>query len=193
VAGRERIAWLVAGLAVVALSVLILWRGGSLQPAPAPEMANPGSQSGPPDISSMSPEERFSRLFDRVVRASEAGDSGTVAQFAPMALAAYGMLPGSNADLRFHAALIHLAIADFAGARALADTILAQAPGHLFGYVIRGETADRQNRMTDLNRSYRDFLSHYDAELRSGRPEYDDHKPVLENFKTKASATVRSQ
>ncbi len=186
-----------AGLAVVALSVVILLKGGALRPAPAPEMANPGNQDAAsgvagqaPDISSMSPEERFERLFDRVMRAAESGDTGTVAQFSPMTLAAYSMLPEANADLRFHAALVRLTIADYDGARALADTILAQSPGHLFGYVIRGEAADRQNRMDDLTRSYRDFLTHYQAELRSGRPEYADHKPVLDNFKARAEAST---
>jgi hypothetical protein len=187
----------VAGLAIVALSLVFLLRGGALRPAPAPEMANPGNAGGasgipgqPPDISNMSPEERFNRLFDRVMRAAESGDSATVAQFSPMTLAAYGMLPEPTADLRFHAAMVRLATADYDGALALADTILSRSPGHLFGYVIRGEAADRRSRMEDLTRSYRDFLDHYDAELRSGRPEYDDHKPVLDNFKTRAEAST---
>ena len=194
-AGRERLAWLVAGIAVVVLSVVVLWRGGALRPAPPPEMANPGNQTGaapgqPPDISNMSPEERFDRLWDRVMRAAEAGDSGTVTQFSPMALGAYNMLPSVNADQRFHAALLYLAIADYPAATALADTILAQSPGHLFGYIIRGDVADRKNQLKPLNQAYRDFLSHYDAELKSGRPEYGDHRPLLDSFRTRAQAST---
>jgi hypothetical protein len=176
------------------LSVVVLWRGGALRPAPAPEMANPGSEAGgagrPPDISNMSPEERFERLWDRVMRASEAGDTGTVARFSPMALGAYSMLPSADADQRFHAALLHLAIEDYPAASALADTILSQSPGHLFGYVIRGDVADRENKLKPLNQAYRDFLSHYDAELKSGRPEYTDHKPLLDSFRTRAQAST---
>jgi hypothetical protein len=188
-------AWLIAGLAVVTLSVVVLWRGGALRPAPAPEMANPGNESGgaagrAPDISNMSPEERFDRLWERVMRASEAGDTGTVARFSPMAIGAYGMLPAVNADLRFHAALLYLAVGELPQASALADTILAQSPGHLFGYVIRGDVADRENKLAPLNRAYRDFLSHYDAELKSGRPEYADHRPLLDNFRTRAQASA---
>jgi tetratricopeptide (TPR) repeat protein len=182
---------------VVALAVTMLWRGGAIRPTPPPEMANAGNAGGPagsggqpPDISTMTPEERFDRLWDRVVRAAEAGDSATVTQFSPMALGAYSMLPATNADLRFHAALIHLAIGEFPAALALADTILSQSPGHLFGYIVRGEAADRQNDLQQLNRSYRDFLSHYDAELRSGRPEYDGHKPLLDSFRTRANASA---
>jgi hypothetical protein len=192
------VAWIVAGIAVVAVAVVMLWRSGSFQPAAAPEMGNAGSlqpgtavgsAGGVPDISNMTPEERFERLWDRVIRASEAGDTGTVNRFSPMALTAYSMLPAANPDLRFHAALIHLATADYDGALALADTILAEAPGHLFGYVIRGQAADRLNRVQALERSYRDFLAQYDAELRSGRPEYEGHKPVLDDFRTRALAS----
>lgn len=194
VAGRERVAWLVAGIAVVFLSVVVLWRGGALRPAPAPDMANPGSEGGSggraPDISNLSPEERFGRLWERVMRAAEAGDTATVAQFSPMALGAYGMLPAVNADQRFHAALLHLAIGDYPAASALADTILAQSPGHLFGYVIRGEVADRENTLRPLNQAYRDFLSHYDAELKASRPEYADHRPLLDSFRTRAQASA---
>jgi len=182
----------------VAVVAVILWQAGSFRPAAAPEMGNQGSVQpgtgpggGTPDISNMSPEERFERLWDRVVRASEAGDTGTVNRFSPMAIAAYGMLPAANPDLRFHAALIHLATADYDRALALADTILAEAPGHLFGYIIRGQAADRQNQIQALERSYRDFLAQYDAELRSGRPEYEGHKPVLDDFKTRAVASGR--
>ncbi len=195
-ARRERIAWLVAGIAILALGLAILWRGGAIRPAPPPDMANPGG-AGPaglparaPDISNMSPEERFDRLFTRVMGAAESGDTTTVAQFSPMALGAYAMLPATNADLRFHAAMIRIAIGEYPGALALADTILAQSPGHLFGYLIRGEAADRRNQVDELNRAYREFLAQYDSEMRSGRPEYADHRPLIDDFRTRARASV---
>ena len=194
---RERLAWSVAGVAVLAAGLLLLWRAGSFRPAAPPEMGNagnaglaPGLSTRAPDISAMSPEQRFEALFERVIRASENGDSMTVQQFSPMALGAYALLESPNPDLRFHAALIELAVGDFPSARALADTILAQAPGHLFGYLIRGEAADRQNEAAALLQSYRDFLAHYDAELRAGRPEYAEHRPILEDFKTRAQASL---
>ena len=200
---RERVAWIIAGAAMLVLVAVVLWRGGSIQPAAAPDMA--GGQAGggalgggggagggqAPDISNMSPEERFERLWDRVIRAAESGDTTTVAQFAPMALGAYDLLPQVNTDLRFHAALIRLAINDYSAARALADTILREAPGHLFGYIIRGEAADRENQLQALNQSYRDFLDHYDEEQRAGRTEYEGHKPLIEDFRTRARAAAR--
>jgi hypothetical protein len=196
--GRERLAWSLAGVAGLAALLALLWRGNA---APTvPDMGNAGNLGAPgaapalsgqaPDISNMSPRERFDRLFERVVRAAEAGDSVTVIQFAPMALGAYSMLGDADADARYHAATINLVIGDLPAALALADTILANAPGHLFGYLIRGEAADRQNDAAALTRSYRSFLDHYEAELKAGRIEYAEHKPVLDDFRTRAAASL---
>ena len=141
-----------------------------------------------PDISAMSPAERFARLFDRVERAASNGDTVTVVQFAPMALGAYALLDSVTTDERFHAALIHLAVGNLAAAEALADTMLRSEPGHLFGYVVRGEVAERGNRQDRLLQSFRDFLAHYQPELRSGKPEYAEHQPVLDDFRIRAQA-----
>jgi len=203
---RERTAWIVAGIAAVAAIISVLWGAGSFRPAGSPEMANPGNLVGgtpsrasepsglqarpAPDISNLTPEQRFDRLFERVMRAGENSDSATVQQFAPMALGAYALLDSTNTDLRFHAALVDLAVGQFTDAQALADSILAQAPGHLFGYIIRGEAADRQNQSAALTRSYRDFLAHYDAEMRAGRKEYAEHKPIVGDFLTRARAST---
>jgi hypothetical protein len=194
---REKTAWIVAGVAVLLAGVVLLWRAGSFRPQASPEMSNAGNAgttpelSGrAPDISNLSPAQRFEALFERVARASESGDSLTVQQFSPMALGAYALLDSTNNDLRFHAALIDIAAGDYAAAQALADSILTQAPGHLFGYLIRGETADRQNRTEALAQSYRDFLSHYAAELRVGRKEYEEHRLILDDFRVRAEAST---
>lgn len=193
---RERVAWIIAGSAVLAAVLLLLLRSGGVRPAAAPEMGNAGN-AGPaigarraPDISAMSPEQRFDALYDRVVRASENGDTAEAQQFTPMALGAYALLDSTSNDLRFHAALIRLVVGDAAGAAVLADSILAETPGHLLAYVIRAEVAERQDQSAALAASYRDFLAHVDAELRAGRKEYADHRPVLDDLRVRAEASV---
>ena len=67
------------------------------------------------------------------MNAIEQGDSATATQFLPMALAAYGQLNRSDIDLRYHAAMLHVAAGDLPQAAALADSITAEVKDHLFG------------------------------------------------------------
>ena len=190
--GNERLLWFLAGGGVVAVVgglALYATRGQAAAPAATPPAAEApfaaggdGSGATPPDISNMTPRERFDRLFNRIMRAAEQGDEATVTNFAPMAISAYGMLDSVDADARYHAALIYLHTGNVDGARALADTILKQQPAHLFGYVIRGTIARFKKDDALLKRSYADFLSHYDAETRAKRPEYAEHPRAIEEF-----------
>ena len=203
---RERNAWLVAGVLCVALLAAIafrVWR----PPAPvAPDMANAGAASaqelgsqgpvaaGPaPDISRMTPRERFDRLFNRIMQAAESGDSAQVVRFTPMALGAYAQLDSADADARYHAAVLRLQVGDVPGALALADTILARVPGHLFGYLVRGGAADIQGDTAAAGRAGRDFLAHYDAEMRASRVEYREHAAIINEFKQRAERTEKTE
>lgn len=161
-------------------------------PTQTPDMANPGGAlpggpGGPaPDISQMSPRERFDRLFNRIMQAAERGDSGEMARFTPMALGAYAQLDTFDADARYHAAVVRLQAGDVDGARALADSILGETPGHLFGYLVRGTAAEMARDPAALGRARSEFLRRYDAEIAAGRPEYRDHAPALSAFKQEA-------
>ncbi|MEZ4455774.1 MAG: zinc ribbon domain-containing protein [Gemmatimonadales bacterium] len=199
-APRERMALGIGAAAIliaVATVAYLLGRGAS--PATVPDMANAGNAGAgaaevagrAPDISSMTPRERFDRLFDRVVRAAEAQKADTVMLFAPMAIQAYQMLDQADADARYHAAMIHLVVGDFPGALALADTILIARPTHLFGFVIRGEVAEQQNDGGALARAYADFRNAYDGEMKAGLQEYSEHQPVLTDFRNRADANKR--
>lgn len=136
----------------------------------------------PPDLSALSPRERFDRLYNRVMQAAESGDQATVTTFTPMALMAYAQLPSFDADAQYHAALLKLHTGDPPGALALGDSIQAAAPGHLFGYVVKGTVARWQKDQRSLDRAYAEFLGHYDAEVKANRPEYGDHKTALDEF-----------
>lgn len=192
---KERVAWSIA-LALVLASVagVAYWVGKGGQPAaPVASMGNAGN-AGPslgaraPDISKMSPRERFDRLFLRV---AESQSSDTILMFAPMALGAYSQLDEIDTDARFHAAIIHLVVGEFAQAKALADTIAADAPTHLFAPLIRGEAAEQENDSGKLAESYRAFLARYDAEMKAGRREYLEHQPILDQFRSRAAAAPK--
>jgi hypothetical protein len=192
---RERLKWMAAGAGLTILLVIpIFWltRGGQgpvgNQPAAESGTASaaPLGAGAPPDISNLSPRERFDRLYNRIMKSAESGDQNGVEQFTPMALMAYQQLDTIDADARFHAALLKLHTGDVAGARALGDTVLQDTPGHLFGYIILGTASRWAKDDAGLKREYGEFLKHYDAEMKIGRPEYRDHARSLEDFKKAA-------
>ena len=188
--GRPRVAWVGAGAAVLALALVLgfVVRGETRGPASIAAPQGEPATGTPPDISQMSPRERFDRLYERSMRASESGDTATVARFAPMALLAYQQLDSIDADARYHAALLRLHTGDIAGAAALGDSILALNPGHLFGYIVKA-TVGRWNHNDAAEKSaYADFLSHYDAELKVARPEYAAHKTIMDDMRQRALA-----
>jgi Double zinc ribbon len=189
--GSDRKAWIIAGLLCVLLVGGIVYQVSSSAPSPAvPDMANPGSSGGAgergPDISQMSPRERFDRLFNRIMQAAERGDAAEIERFTPMALGAYRQLDTRDVDARYHAAVIHLQGGGIPQARALADTILQESPGHLFGYIIRGTAAQMAGDSTAELRAERDFLRHYQSEMAANRVEYFEHRPVVEEFREKS-------
>lgn len=201
---KEWTAWTVAGALALLLVGVIVWHVARGTSAPViPDMANPGAAQAPfaggapagraPDISSMSPRERFDRLFNRVMSAAERGDSATVVTFMPMALGAYSQLDSVDVDARYHAALLLLQVDNVQPALALADTIETLQPGHLFGYLVRGAAADRAQNDTMRRQAYRDFLAHYSAEQHAGRPEYREHQAAIDEFRKKAERAVNSK
>jgi len=177
---RVGLPWGIAGAAVGALLTALLMRPGA-ERGPANEaQASFGSPLPAPDISQMSPEERASRLFNRIMMLNEAKKHDSVLFFLPMALGAYNQLPALDVDARFHIGLIHLAGGESAGALAQADTILTSTPTHLFGFVLRAHAYQQLGDPTRERRAYADFLRNEPAERARNRPEYDDHKTSLD-------------
>ena len=64
--------------------------------------------------------------------------------------------------------------------------ILAIQPGHLLGYVVLGTTARWAKDEAALAKAYRDFLAHYDAEMKANRPEYGEHRGSIDGFRREA-------
>ena len=194
---RERLIWFAAGGIIVAALggvVVAMSKSNAAPPvadaaaAQAPFASGGAGGGAPPDISNMTPRERFDRLFDRIMRAAESGDANTVTQFAPMAIQAYGLLDSVDADARYHLALIQLHTGDVDGARAEGDSILKTQPGHLFGYIIKGTIARFQKDDKSLAKAYADYLSHLDKETAAKRPEYESHARAIDDFTKQAKA-----
>jgi len=182
---RVGLPWAVAGVAIGALVTVLAMRVGGKPPQDVTTLGGPAGVR-PPDISQMSPEERATRLFDRVMTLAQAGKEDSVQFFLPMAIASYDQLPALDSDARYHVGLLHLAGGDAAGALAQADTIQKAVPTHLFAYVLRAHAFQQQGNRPAERRAYADFLKSEAAELARNRPEYADHQPALSAFREEA-------
>jgi hypothetical protein len=128
-----------------------------------------------PDISSLSPEERADRLFNRVMLLSSQGKADSVLFFAPMAINAYQMLSPLSADQRYDLGRIAEVAGAIPLAKAQADTILRENPTHLLGLIL----AARVDSIAGDSKSQRNYqskiLSAENSEKAKNLPEYDRH------------------
>jgi hypothetical protein len=173
-------------LVVAAAVALPRLRSAPAAATPASAVAVDGS-AAIPDISQMTPAERFDRLYRRVMQAARTGDTMS-ARLAPMALGAYEMLDRDSldADTRYHAALIKLHLGDADGAAALGDSILARDSTHLLGLVARGMAFRWARDTAQLKPVYAAFRRHVTAEMARARPEYAEHSMILGEFRQAA-------
>src|SRR5437773_5260892 len=191
---RGGLPWAGVGAALGALvSVLVLRFGWSREPgavsdaAPGGGGTAPSSQLPAPDISQMSPEERATRLYNRVMTLHSQGKPDSPGFFLPMALQAYAMLPALDVDARYHLGVLDLTGGDYAAALAQADSIRRAVPTHLFAFMLRARALDLRRDAAGAHRAYRDFLQNEAAERARKRPEYSDHQDNLDAFHAQAT------
>lgn len=200
---RDRLPWILSGLALVAFAAAIsLMIGesvgeraegmpptGAVIPSPGQERMGGGTGSGAGaadpsriDLSNMSGREAADRLFDRAMRTEAAGDSVQARFFADMGLQAYGGLPPADidADARFHIGLLRLMTGDRAGARESADAILAANPDHLLAWILRINVARALADEAALAEAREHFRSALASERAAGRPEYAQHAGLID-------------
>lgn len=183
--------WSVAGIALLCLFAFIV--GQNFRRAPAG--ATPTAATAPigdapgraPDISSMSPEERADRLFQRIMMYVSDGKTDSVQFFAPMAIQSMMALSPLDAHRRYDLGLLGLVTGDGLMARAQADSILTQQPTHLLGLVLAMRTAGMQ-RDTLARRGYAEkLLLVARSERTKNLPEYVDHGPDIDAALREAS------
>jgi Double zinc ribbon len=186
----DKMPWIIAGVAVLALLAVVIVvvgkRGGDAPPdgaAAAPFDPNRGTT----DISQMSPRDAADRLFNRVMTAAEGGDTAQVQFFGPMTIQAYGNAQPLDADARLHIGMIHLLLGNPAGATAEADTIARESRTHLFGLLLRARAAEAANNTAAARQAYTQMVDVWDAERAKNLGEYGQHEAVL----TQARAAAR--
>src|SRR3989475_3392201 len=187
---RAGLPWSVAGAALGALLTVVALRLGAgsreQRAGDAPEATAPRSPLPAPDISQMAPEERATRLYNRVMMLHTQGKADSAEFFLPMALQAYAMLPALDVDARYHIGVLDLTGGDAAGALAQADTIRRAAPTHLFGFMLRARALELTHDTAGALRAYRAFLQNEAAERARQRPEYGEHAQNLDAFRDQA-------
>src|SRR2546430_4822992 len=193
---RVGLPWGVAGAALGALvTVLALRVGGSGERRAVPSDAPSGTapRSPLPDISQMSPEERATRLYNRVMTLHSQGKADSAEFFLPMALQAYAMLPALDVDGRYHIGVLDLTGGDYAGALAQADSIPRALPTPLFASMLRARALALRRDAAGARRAYADFLRNEAAERARQRPEYGEHAENLDAFHQQATAATAAK
>ena len=184
---RAGLPWGVAGAALGALVTVLALRLGGPAGSGMRDAGGVGAEVGqPPDISQMSPEERATRLYNRVMSLHSQGKADSADFFLPMALQAYTMLPALDVDARYHMGVLDLTAGNAAGALAQADTIRRVTPTHLFGFMLRARALELTHDTPGALRAYRAFLQHEAAERARQRPEYHEHAQNLDAFRDQA-------
>ena len=184
--------WSVAGIALLCLFAFIVGQNFRRAPAsaaaPATAAAPVGDTPGrAPDISSMSPEERADRLFQRIMTYVSDGKTDSVQFFAPMAIQSMMALSPLDAHRRYDLGLLGLVTGDGLMARAQADSILSQQPSHLLGLVLAMRTAGMQ-RDTLARRGFAEkLLLLARSERAKNLTEYVDHGPDIDAALREAS------
>jgi len=191
--------WAALGISVVALVVsLLAWfdRGSGAPPSIAApfsqSLSAPVSASAPSsvDLANMSPRDAADRLYNRVMAASENGNTAEAKQFAPMALQAYDRVGPLDNDARYHVALIHLVTGDIKSARAQLEELKRAVPNHLLGLMLEHQIAQQSGDKAAAASADKAFLAAYDKEIATGRVEYQEHRGGIDRFREAAQKSA---
>jgi tetratricopeptide (TPR) repeat protein len=186
------------GLAILALAVFyaVLQYGGGgskeSEQMPAQRISISEIGSGGPAVSA-NPRLAADQLFNQALTAFESGDSAGAKQLIPMALAEYRGLADLDLDGRYHVALLELAASQPLAALAQADTMLGQAPNHLFGLLVAARAHDLLGQSDQAADYYQLFLNAYRPDVAASRQEYLDHGRVLPARQQTAIEYLRAQ
>lgn len=190
--GNENLGWYIAAgvLAVLILAVgiqMAFFSDGPPAPVGTPLSGAPmaGQGDGGPAPLTGTPREQADRLFNRIMTAREANDTGQVNMFMPMALQAYRGIDLDN-DGRYHLAMLETISGDAAAGRATAGQILQSNPDHLLALATAAEAATRQGDTAAARGYWQHYLEVYEREKVKTLQEYVDHARILPEYEATA-------
>jgi hypothetical protein len=185
------------GAGLVALAVIVfvgaqIGSRGSGADAPADRIPlAPQTVGSAPDITSMTPRERASRLYDRIMRLHEERKADSVTFFAPMALASYASITDMDADTRYDMARVAMVAGALPVAKAQADTILRADSTHLLGLLLAADVARAGNDRVKASRLEATFVSAAPRERARNLAEYAAHSAEIDAALTRLGAAAR--
>ncbi|MDT8368110.1 MAG: zinc ribbon domain-containing protein [Longimicrobiales bacterium] len=195
---KSQLGWWMAGtmlvflLSVVAYPILVPQKGLEVNPGPTGGAQAQFGNANAVDLGSMTPIEAANRLFDRVMTLYEAGDTGQVAFFLPMATAAYEQAEPLEADGLYHLSTLQRLSGDPESAVETARRIVDETPTHLFGL---SEMAEATLALGDTARAREYFqavLDNWAAEQAIARPAYQMHPAVMPSLRESADSGARN-
>jgi hypothetical protein len=197
----------VAALALLTMFAMLAGRGfnsrvGSTLDAPSNALpqaglddrgAQPdeGTPVRAPDISSLSPQERADRLFNRIMLLHSQGKTDSVQFFAPMALQSYLALAPLNNDQRYDMGRVGEVAGAIPLAKAQADSILRKSPSHLLGLILAARVATIEGDSTALRGFEKRLVAAERSELAKKLDEYDRHQDDITNGLAQARQDLR--
>jgi hypothetical protein len=185
--GGSRLPWIMAGVALLAVMVLVLMQTASKSgevaandgAAPvAPFAGSAPAAGGMPSaaaIANMSPEEKADRLFNRIMMYASEGKRDSAAIFAPMAFQSYEMIGTLDAHQHFDLGLIAVAVGDAARAKTESDAILKKNPNDLLGLTLAIRGAELTKNTAARAGFEKRLIAAEPAERKTTRQEYVDH------------------
>lgn len=141
----------------------------------------------------MSPREAADRLYKRMMRAVEEGDSAEVQNFLPMAIGAYERARPLDEDGLFHLSSLLRLAGEASAARDISETVLEESPDHLLHRAAAAKGALQQGDSAAARDHLGHFLEVYEQEIERSRFGYEHHSAALSELRPLAQTVVDDQ
>jgi tetratricopeptide (TPR) repeat protein len=171
----KNLPWWIAGVSALAVIFVIGWNLVESGQRQVPVQSAPSTVPPTADLSQLTPRQSADQLFNRVMGASEAGDTATVGQFISMALQAYEAARPLDLDGLFHLAQLQRIAGMYEGSLATALEILSSESTHIMGLEVAGQAAAALGRDDEAADYFQMILDNYDTEVERPLPEYQSH------------------